>query len=291
MPKTIDQYVEELKRTLKRVRVKDEGEYWVAESDHLLDEDGLREYAQERKNEDDGRAAAAGGSGTSQLVGIKQGGQTVKWPDAQKTALTYCILKKSFETEKLDANGDVTESVMDADAEARYAKAKQLLAEAAGAWEKACGVKFVYKPQFDSRPTTKVPEVVFAVRMVDTEGAILASSFYPNTRQDNRRMLVDKGLFEGAWGFDPAGVVRHELGHVLGFKHEPVRSGARPTCPDERQVKEDDAAGEAFDITEYDPQSVMHFYCKNLPFSDEQKQMQLSDLDRAGARQLYGPPA
>jgi hypothetical protein len=90
---------------------------------------------------------------------------------------------------------------------------------------------------------------------------------------------IDPSFFVPTLPFDRVGVLRHELGHVLGFRHEHIRSGAPPICPDE-------ATHHTIDLTQYDPQSVMHYFCGNVG----SKQLAITAVDRAGARLVYGPP-
>jgi hypothetical protein len=73
-------------------------------------------------------------------------------------------------------------------------------------------------------------------------------------------------------------VLRHELGHVLGFRHELIRSGAPAVCPKE-------PLWDARPLTDYDPQSVMHYFCGGVGSSS----LRITELDRVGAQQVYGP--
>lgn len=50
-------------------------------------------------------------------------------------------------------------------------------------------------------------------------------------------------------------MLRHELGHVLGFCHEHILSGTPADCPgDAEEVP-------LFPFGAYDPKSVMHYFC------------------------------
>ena len=106
---------------------------------------------------------------------------------------------------------------------------------------------------------------------------MIASSFFPSDPPDRRHMLIDPTYFTTS--FDKVGVLRHELGHVLGFRHEHIRNDAPPVCPNEplwdTQV-----------LSVYDPKSVMHYFCGGVGSHD----LQITDLDRKGARMVYGPP-
>ncbi len=70
------------------------------------------------------------------------------------------------------------------------------------------------------------------------------------------------------------GILRHELGHTLGFRHEHTRPEAG-TCFE-------DTAWRA--LTAYDASSVMHYpQCNGTQTGD----LVLTDLDRQGATALY----
>ena len=43
---------------------------------------------------------------------------------------------------------------------------------------------------------------------------------------------------------------------------------------------------DTIDVTQYDPQSVMHYFCGNVGSPT----LAISDVDRIGAQRLYGPP-
>jgi len=113
--------------------------------------------------------------------------------------------------------------------------------------------------------------------MFDAGGSVIASSFFPSDPPDRRHLLIDPTYFTTS--FDKVGVFRHELGHVLGFRHEHIRNEAPPVCPNEplwdTQV-----------LSAYDPKSVMHYFCGGVGSHD----LSITDLDRKGARMVYGPP-
>ena len=58
---------------------------------------------------------------------------------------------------------------------------------------------------------------------------------------------------------------RHELGHILGFRHEHIRSEANSSC---------DEGGAFRAVTDYDQASVMHYLQSLLPL--------IIDRNRAG---------
>src|SRR5690242_12940239 len=101
--------------------------------------------------------------------------------------------------------------------------------KAARAWEKACNVVFNYRADLDGSPVgSHLEGVVFPVRELDVGGAFIAAAFFPNDPLERRRVLIDPSYYAPSMRFDPVGVLRHELGHVLGFRHEHIR-GCGPT--------------------------------------------------------------
>jgi hypothetical protein len=135
------------------------------------------------------------------------------------------------------------------------------------------------RKQFTEVPNEIDPQLVFTVRHIDAGGVFIAAGFFPTQPPARRRLQIDPSYFAADLEYDSVGVLRHELGHVLGFRHEQIRSGAPATCPDE------DTEG-VVELGQYDPTSVMHYFCGGVG----SKQMDISALDRAGAQLVYGPP-
>lgn len=256
--------VEELRSRLPSVEI-DEEMFFVAEGDLLLDEDELESYA--------GRLAALeelnrvrlgeeGGAGIvprpgPALVGITQEGRVVRW--APNTTLSYTVLKETFADEE------------------QYEAVVSNMRVATQNWEDTCGVQFMHDESLDDSTTTRPEDVLFPVRGFDSGGRFIASAFFPNGPSFRRRVLIDPSYFTTT--FDRTGVLRHELGHVLGFRHEHIRSGAPAVCPDE-------TTAETIDLTDYDPQSCMHYFCGGVGSRD----LAITDVDKQGARKVYGLP-
>lgn len=249
-----------------------DGEFYsVVQGDLLVDDDERDLYRQQQQAQEARREAArlaeeAGFGeasitpeqfGTSALVGIVQGGRIVRWsPD---TVLTYCVLRHTFPRDEW------------------YQEVVDNMLAATTAWEETCGVDFDYRKELDDSGVLRPPGVVFPVRHISANGAFIAAAFFPNDPVNRRRVLIDPSYFTTR--FDHIGVLRHELGHVLGFRHEHIRSGAPPVCPDES------TAG-TIDLTAYDPRSVMHYFCGGIGSRD----LVITDVDRVGSQLVYGPP-
>jgi hypothetical protein len=251
--------IETFKQTLSTIDV-DGQTFFVAEGDILLDSDEVIVYAVQRQAQDlqrlVGTVALSPGSGD--LLGITVGNKLVRWQVG--LTLTYCVLKRSFTS--------------DAD----YEAVKANMLSATKDWENVCGIKFQHNPELDDSPVTPPPSgVIFSVRQLNSNGNFIASAFFPNDPPERRRVLIDPTYFTTS--FDRVGVLRHELGHVIGLRHEHIRSGAPPVCPDESTV-------DTFPFTDYDPKSVMHYFCGGVGT----RELAISDIDKVGILKLYGPP-
>ena len=143
------------------------------------------------------------------------------------------------------------------------------------AGEEACNVNFVHLSQYDSSCTSKQSNVVFDVRPVHS-GQYLARAFFPNTSRKNRNVLVDDTAF--LYGNAPSvtGVLRHELGHTLGWRHEHTRPEAG-TCFEDNNWRA---------LTPYDSDSVMHYPQCN---GTGNWSLTLTNDDKTGAASVYGP--
>ena len=242
---------------------------WVAEGDTLLDQDQLKIYADVREQETKARAAAkqadAAGFGTVHLEEPKHGliagtkdGKIVRWKPGAK--LTYRVARDSF-------GGNA----------AHYKLVVDSVLAATKEWEMTCGVDFEHRAALDTKPGVGPEGLLFVVKEFNASGKFIASSFFPSDPPERRVLLIDPSYYTTS--FDKIGVLRHELGHILGFRHEHIRNEAPPVCPNEplwdTQV-----------LTAYDPTSVMHYFCGGVGTNA----LKISSLDRKGAQQVYGPP-
>ena len=145
-------------------------------------------------------------------------------------------------------------------------------------WENACNVDFVYEESYDTANILKpINDLTFVVLGFESNGGFIASAFFPYYPTERRRLLIDPSYFNSK--FDKIGVLRHELGHVLGFRHEHISGNAPMDCPKEN------VAG-TIPLTKYDPKSVMHYFCGGMGSI----KLEITELDKSGAQDLYGNP-
>jgi hypothetical protein len=261
-----------LRNTLKKVTV-DGQELFVTEGDTLLDEDQLGVYALQREATVAARAAGQASSvaglgiapvelGVPQgLTGMTQNGKIVRWSPEIARGLSYRIVRETF-----------TEI-------AQYQAVVDGMEAATQAWEAVCGVNFEHRADLDNVPGVGSAGALFTVRFLDAGGAFIAAAFFPNDPVSRRRIVIDPSFFNPDLLFNSIGVLRHELGHVLGCRHEHIRSGAPAVCPDEPDFG-------VFPLTEYDPKSVMHYFCGNRG----SQELAITELDVRGIQRIYGPP-
>jgi serine protease len=182
-------------------------------------------------------------------------GVDAKWSNTAKLNLTYCV-SSTFGT--------------------NYTKVVNAMSQAAGAWENAANIEFIHKSAQDSSCTASNTNVVFDVRPV-SGAPYLARAFFPNYSRSQRNILIDSSAFGTISPYTLAGVLRHELGHALGFRHEHTRPEAGVCFED----------GDWRALTTYDSASVMHYpQCNGTNEGD----LVLTTRDRNGATSLYGVP-
>jgi serine protease len=178
-----------------------------------------------------------------------------RWTDAQKLNLTYCV-SNSF-----GRNKSAVVSAMNG---------------AGAAWAGAANIKYVYVPSEDANCTPSNNKVVFDVNPVDANGQYLARAFFPAQDRSTRNVEIDKTSFDP--GANLVGILRHELGHTLGFRHEHTR-------PESGKCFEDNNWRL---LTSYDSASVMHYPQCNGTGSFAT--LTLTARDAAGAASIYGAP-
>jgi hypothetical protein len=190
------------------------------------------------------------------LAVMTSGGADVKWSATAAQNITYCISKTGF-------GGN-------------YSAVVSAMTTATGAWEGAANVNFVHLSSEDSSCSASNKKVVFDVRPVNVNGQYLARAFFPNQSRNSRNVLIDNTAFTSQ-GITLAGILRHELGHTLGFRHEHTRPEAG-ACFEDNNWR---------GLTPYDSSSVMHYPQCN---GTNTWALNLTSQDKTGAASLYGAP-
>jgi len=193
------------------------------------------------------------------LLGIERDGKTLRWRRGK--TLTYAVWRPTFGTD------------------AEYEAAVDGMAAATADWQTICGVEFQHIVAKDTDPDLQFGDVTFPVLRQQGGGNTVAVAFFPDDAVNDRLVWALDGFFDPAGTFDPVGVMRHELGHVLGFRHEHIR----PEAPD---LFLPESLEHTVAITEYDPKSVMHY----LGVGVGDPQLRFTPHDRTGARLVYGGP-
>ena len=186
-----------------------------------------------------------------ELAVYRLSGKDIKYDSTRAMNITYCVSTKFG---------------------SRYSTVVSAMASAAGAWEAVARVNFVHLSQYDSSCTKSNSNVWFDVNPVNS-GQYLARAFFPNSSRSSRNVLIDGTAF-GNTKPSLTGVLRHELGHTLGFRHEHTRPEARACFEDSNWRA----------LTSYDPYSVMHYPQCN---GKGDWSLTLTSLDKSGAGALY----
>lgn len=187
---------------------------------------------------------------------ITVGGLDQIWPEDTRHALTYCV---------------------STDFGFRHPTVVADMEGAAAALEAVGDLDFHYIASQDAFCDQFNPNVLFDVRPVNAGGEFLAAAFFPNDPRQFRSVVIDSSSFN----LDPngaltlRGILRHELGHVIGGRHEHTRpeSGA---CFEDNDWRA---------VTDYDAFSFMHYpQCNGMG----DWSLRLTETDKSGIACLYG---
>lgn len=204
-------------------------------------------------------------------------GAVVRWlPGA---TLKYCILKWTF-------GADQT----------RYEMIKTNMEAASKDWEGACNIHFEHVVALDSIPHNMVfptnsdgmRQVLFVVAQKSI-GSVIAMSFFPNDPIYKRLLFIDLDNYYRT-AIDKVGILRHEIGHILGFRHEHI---SREAPVWSSSFCSGESTNKSVAVTAYDQASVMHYPCESalkggpLPANLD---LRITNLDKIGAQAVYGPP-
>lgn len=242
---------EELRDSLPRF----EGAY-VVEGDLLIrSERALRDYYEATYALGDDEEGE-GLSSTEQGLSINQfDGRDDIYNSGTQLNLTYCV-STAFHSISATKHGEIVSA----------------LATAASRWEAIVHANFTYVSAQDGSCTNTNTNVWFNVRPSGQNDG-WSFAFFPHEARAHRELVV--GNLSGG-----ADLMTHELGHILGFRHEHGRSefpGAG--C----------AEGGLRPITGYDSGSVMH-YPSWATCGGTSSTYAISRRDRIGAQDVFAPP-
>jgi hypothetical protein len=230
--------------------------YWIVEGDLLVNQVQLWSYALQRTR----RGAEGSSEERERLVAMTdKEGRIVRW--RQGKLLTYCVRRATFTAKE-------------------YEILLKAIYAATADWQAICGVQFQHMSEFDLEESSNMAPPLFDVVRIRTQTKAIATAFFPSDPPERRHIYMYPLFFAANLGYDRTGILRHELGHVLGFRHEHIRHEAPPDCPEEGLLDH------TFNLSDYDPKSVMHYFCGGVGT----REMRLTEVDRQGARQVYGPP-
>jgi hypothetical protein len=227
------------------------GDDYIVEGDRRLTESQLRAYVASLSS-----AAQPASPDSGELLVHVSNGKPELWCQAARD-LTYAVDRRSFGSA------------------AQYEAVVTTMAKAAQEWTAACPsckLTFTHLREHDAEPSHQ--KVIFVVKQADPSAAFIALAFFPSDAPARRFLYVAAAFF--TTDFDRVGILRHELGHVLGYRHEHIQGV--PGC-----YRED---ANWIALGPYNPKSVMHYPCGgggSLSFA-------LGARDRTDHAAWYGKP-
>lgn len=209
----------------------------------------------------DGAGTDAGGKRTMRLVVEVSGGAIVYWGNSEQRTFVARIDAKSFE----DSGRSPTELA-------------EALKRAGAGWQALCpGCRL----QFETEGSGDPHAVTYAVRYwpKDVNGA-LAIAFLPRAAAAKRVLWILPPFYRAGGdspGEERVKVLKHELGHVLGYLHEQV--GTASVCAER-------GPAEWMRVVDRpDPGSVMYYFCG----AGDRRVNDFSPLDCIQHNLVYGP--
>ncbi|WP_240322697.1 matrixin family metalloprotease [Austwickia chelonae] len=180
-------------------------------------------------------------------------GEDDVWTSSQVGRLTYCV------STRFGSN---------------HSRIVEAMRSGAAQWERASSaIGFEYVSSENGSCDTRNRNVVFSVEPASSSAPYIARAFFPSSPKYSRNVLVNtRSIFGGS--SSASNVMAHELGHVLGLRHEHTRPESG-TCFEDNSWRP---------LTKYDASSIMHYpQCNGTSRS-----LSMTSTDIAGIRELYG---
>ncbi|WP_171233031.1 hypothetical protein [Ruegeria sp. HKCCA4812] len=242
-----DEIVEEFIETL--IEAPQGSGFFIVEGDIIITRGEVPSYLRNRQLVDDEEAAGSAKVSSELIVNIVAGKYDfLREPEDRN--LTYFFDQSTFRSSE---EAELTLSSF---------------VNGATSWTNACpecGVSFTR--------VESAEEASFVIAFLDDIDGPIARAFFPSYPKDMWRIEVFPAYFSDTMSFDRTGVMRHEIGHILGFRHEHINDV--PGCSSE--------GGTYKPITPYTPGSVMHYLCGEGGSFD----LGLRSSDIEGFRCLY----
>jgi hypothetical protein len=191
---------------------------------------------------------------SNMIIGTSAGIDRI-WNATEKLQLTYCI-SNEFALNK--------------------PQVVQAMAEATQTWTSAANIRYTYLPDEDINCTVTNINVLFDIQFTSGQ-SYLARSFFPKDTRGSRSIMIDATAFSTGNPLTVSGILRHELGHTLGMRHEHTRPEAG-VCFEDNSWRQ---------MTTYDSGSVMHYPQCN---GTGDWSLTLSNLDKFGIASTNGNP-
>jgi len=183
--------------------------------------------------------------GVRQLTALNEAGGDLK---LARAALTVNLVGSADDVWAFSSRFGLSYCISSGFTAAQQAALGPSLASATRSWSDRIGVAFTEVAASPCDSTTS--STVFNIRL-DPGAGCCAGSFFPSYARNQRELLLKAEAFTTSdGGRDLDGIIRHELGHIIGFRHEHIWLNGG--CTGET------TAG-ARQLTPYDVDSVMHY--------------------------------
>lgn len=158
----------------------------------------------------------------------------------------------------------------------RYSSVVKAFAQAAASWESVSDVKFEHISAKDDQ-CNESTDVSFDIRPSKLR-KYYARAFFPRDDRLYRNVRIDDLAFEPLPGkLTLTGILKHEIGHILAFRHEQI-------SPDPGKCYEFEPWIQLNDVDEF---SIMGYADCN---TNKSWSVELTAQDETSAACLYGPP-